>query len=195
MGNNIINVIILVLSFCMLFGILFLIISIIPRHRKHKEDIADQLPFWGYQSQLIDLREDLLKSDFEDSNLAKRIIIQSKQASSNIVVLGELLERHGQVYATGVSFVAEKGYEVILKNLNTAKNLLVANGDPDYLEPEVSIEAIEQGLNRNEKIIEKLNSLSLEIVKIVNNSQQIDVETQIDLLTSTVKKINDISSP
>ena len=191
MGNNIVNAIILVLSFCMLFAILFLIISSIPRHiRKHKENIADEPPFWEYQSQLIDLREDLLKSDFEDSNLAKRIIIQSKQAGSNIVVLGELLERHRQVYATGVSFVAEKGYEVILKNLNTAKNLLVANGDPDFLEPEVSIEAIEQGLNRNEKIIEKLNSLSLEIVKIVNNSQQTDVETQIDLLTSTVKKIN-----
>lgn len=194
MGNDIINVIVLVLSFCMLFGILFLIISSILRHiRKHKEDIADEPPFWEYQSQLIDLREDLLKSDFEDSNFAKRIIIQSKQASSNIVVLGELSESHGQVYATGVSFVAEKGYEVILKNLNTAKNLIVANGDPDFLEPEVSIEAIEQSLDRNEKIIEKLNSLSLEIVKIVN--QQIDVETQIDLLTSTVKKINDISSP
>jgi len=194
MDNSIINVIVLVLSFYMLLEILFLI-SIISRHRKHKEDIADQLPFWGYQSQLIDLREDLLKSDFKDSNLAKRIIIQSKQASSNIVILGELLERHGQVYDTGVSFVAEKGYEVILKNLNTAKNLLVVNGDPDYLEPEVSIEAIEQGLNRNEKIIEELNSLSLEIVKIVNNSQQTDVETQIDLLTSTVKKINDAPSP
>lgn len=195
MGNNIINVIVLVLSFCVLFGILFLIISSILRHiRKHKENIADELLFWEYQYQLIDLRETLLKSDFKDSNLAKRIITQSKQASSNIVILRELLERHGQAYATGVSFVAEKGYEVILKNLNTAKNLLVANGDPDFLEPEVSIETIEQSLNRNEKIIEKLNSLSLEIVKIVNNSQQIDVEMQIDLLTSTVKKIN-VPSP